>query len=91
MMRKYFCGLTFSSRAKRFTWPTSMPCMPDSASTKTALTQGQPELQSAPPKWISVSPKIQVAIMAGFMMPLSRRRSITLKVSDWTEPFSACV
>jgi salicylate hydroxylase len=35
------------------------------------------------------SPRIQVAIIAGLMMPRRSRRSITLNVSDCTEPFSA--
>jgi hypothetical protein len=35
------------------------------------------------------SPKIQVTIMAGLMIALSRRRSMILKVSDWIEPLGA--
>ena len=35
------------------------------------------------------TPKLQVAIMAGFMMTRSSLSSMTLNVSDWTEPFSA--
>ncbi len=37
------------------------------------------------------NPRTQVAIIAGLMMPRRSRRSITLNVSDWTEPFSGVV
>jgi len=52
--------------------------------------KGQRALIVSPPRTGKTeSPSIQVAIIARLMMARRSRRSITLNVSDCTEPFSA--
>ena len=57
-------------------------------STSTSFTANHPS-RHAPVRCTNQSPKIQALIIAGFMMPRSRRRSITLNRSDSSEPASA--
>src|SRR4029079_7899673 len=87
-IRKNFADFRRRSAANSRTYLDKMPCTPIIPSTRASLMCSQ-WAAIQPPFQASQRPSTQVTIIAGLMIALSRRRSITLKVSDCREPGSA--
>ena len=90
MIRKKRCGRVFRSAAKSLTHRAISPCMAKSPRSPADLARNQP-LHQNPPAHASHTPASSDTTIAGVMMALRSRRSITLKVSDCTDPVSASV